>query len=147
MKLSKNFFLDEFLRSQTAARNDIDMTPPSHVVENLRWLCRDFLQPIRDAADRPVIVSSGYRPEDLNRLIGGSASSAHMAGRAVDFTIFNFSVYDAAALVSSLGLPFDQLIYEFRSWIHLGISSSPRHELLTASRVGGRVEYDKGLIA
>ncbi len=48
MRLSRNFYLHEFLVSQTATRTGIDMTPPESVVDNLRQLCVKILQPLRD---------------------------------------------------------------------------------------------------
>ena len=61
MQLSHNFTLAEFIRSQTAARLGIDNTAPPEVVENLRCLCENILQPLRDAVGVPIRVNSGYR--------------------------------------------------------------------------------------
>lgn len=149
MQLSPNFQLSEFLTSQTAARHGIDMTPSPEVVRNLQKLTVDFLQPIRDEAGSPLIITSGYRPPALNTLIGGSATSAHRFGRAADFTIVEMSSFEACELIERMDLKFDQLILEFpespRSWVHLGIAEFPRRQVLTARREDGKTVYVNGL--
>ena len=96
MKLSDNFSLHEFLLSQTATRNNISMDPPIEVIDNLRRLCVDILQPLRDATGKSIYISSGYRPPKLNELIGGSTTSAHMDGRAADFVVNGMTPLEAA---------------------------------------------------
>ena len=145
MKLSKNFSLDEFLRSQTAARNGVDMTPPQYVIDNLKRLCIHVLQPLRDDLGVPFFVSSGYRPRELNELIGGSRTSAHMSGRAVDFVALGLSPLAVARRAAELELPYDQVIHEFGRWVHIGISDNPRAEQLTAHRSEGQTRYVRGL--
>lgn len=146
MKLTKNFDLGEFLISQTAERHGIDMTPPRYVIDNLKSLCVHVLQPIRDAAQAPISISSGYRPLDLNSLIGGSKTSAHMQGEAADFNVAGLTPYETCELVIRLKLPFDQVIHEFGRWVHVGIRQVPRGEVLTAYRdKAGATRYIKGL--
>lgn len=146
MRISENFTLAEFCISQTAARNGIDMTPPPAVIHNLKWLVLEFMQPIRDAVCAPIAISSGYRPPELNKMIGGSKTSAHMDGRACDFRVFNMSPYETVALILDLELPaFDQVIHEFGRWVHFGIAEDPRGQVLTAKRESGRTVYIAGL--
>ena len=87
-QLSQNFTLEEMVRSETAERVPELLTqqrnPPPDVVENLRYLCRTTLQPIRDRLSFPIGVTSGYRSDDLNRRIGGSRTSQHRFGQAAD---------------------------------------------------------------
>ncbi len=89
--ISPHFRLEEFLVSQTAERHGIDMVPSDEIVTNITELCDTVLEPFRKAVDSPVIISSGYRPEALNRMIGGSKTSAHRFGRAVDFRVIGMS--------------------------------------------------------
>lgn len=145
MRLTKSFHLDEFLVSQTAERNGIDMTPPPEVVQNLIRLCGDVLQPLRDAVKKPVVISSGYRPLLLNQLIGGSITSAHMTGRAADFTIPGLTPLVVCQIIVELQLDYDQVIHEFGRWVHVGVAETPRHESLTAYRKGGRTHYVHGI--
>ena len=78
MKLSQNFSLNEFTKSQTATRHNIDNTPSMTVILNLKTLCESVLQPIRNHFMKPMIISSGYRCEELNTKIGGSKRSQHV---------------------------------------------------------------------
>lgn len=147
-KLTNNFWLHEFLRSQTAARHDIPMDPPVEVVDNLRRLCVDVLQPYRDAVGLPVVITSGYRPPKLNKLIGGSTTSAHPYGRAADLIVPGITPFEVCEQMRALGLPYDQLIHEFGQWVHVGISKEEddiRLQELTAARRKGRTVYELGI--
>ena len=145
MKLSANFSLDEFLISQTAARHGIDLTPPPHVIENLKRLCEGCLQPLRAATKRPIFITSGYRSPELNALIGGSKTSAHMEGNAADFRVSGITPHDTCTLIVEMGLPYDQVIHEFGQWTHLGVADILRGEELTAYRKDGQVYYTHGI--
>lgn len=145
MRLSKNFTLEEFTRSQTAERFGIDMHPPELIVDNIRRLVQGCLQPLRDEAG-PMYISSGYRPVELNKRIGGSQTSAHVKGNAADFTITGMMPFDVCELVIAMELPIDQIIHEFGRWSHLGVADVLRGEELTAYRSGGRTRYVNGIV-
>ncbi len=144
MRLSKNFTLDEFTRSQTAERFGIDMHPPELIVDNLRRLVQGCLQPLRDEAG-PLYISSGFRPLALNTRIGGSLKSAHLLGNAGDVTATRMTPYDLAELIVVMKLPFDQVIHEFGRWVHLGVADILRGEQLTAYRKDGKTRYTIGI--
>ena len=80
MKLSNNFSLNEPIRSQTAERKGIDNTPSAEHQENLKSLCTNVLQPIRDHFGKVVTVSSGYRSPELCIAIGSKTTSQHAKG-------------------------------------------------------------------
>lgn len=145
MNLSNNFRLVEFLVSQTAERQGISMSADVQIVSNLTKLCETVLQPIRDAADSPISISSGYRPPELNEAIGGSKTSAHMRGMAADFQIHGLSPHDACQMIAELDIDFDQLIHEYGRWIHIGIADTNRHQLLTAYKSKGKTAYVGGI--
>ena len=145
MQLSQNFSLEEFLVSQTAERNGIDMTPPPHIVRNLEQLVVTCMQPLRDNLGATIYISSGWRPPALNRLIGGSETSAHPDGRACDFRAAGYTPLEVCQMAVDLGLPLDQIIHEFGRWSHLGIADAGRRQELTAYRKSGRVQYANGL--
>lgn len=150
MKISTHFSLEEFLVSQTAERHGIDMTPSPEIKNNIVRLVVDILQPLRDDLQAPLVVNSGYRPEDLNSLIGGSKTSAHRFGCAADVRSNTVSALELCERVVDLDLPFDQVIHEFGRWMHVGIrhdSSKPRKQTLTAYRDKGtgRTVYTYGL--
>lgn len=140
-QLSDNFYLDEFTRSQTAARRGIDMAvePFGVVYFNLRRLCRRVLQPLRDALG-PVHITSGYRPPKLNRLIGGSATSQHQYGQAADIVATGHTPLEVATWLREHVTGYDQLIHEFGEWVHVSVPSAAlptpaRMERLTAIKV------------
>lgn len=133
MRLSPHFTLEEMIHSDYAARHGLDNTPGGVVIGNLQRTC-DMLESVRVlCGNRPIHVSSGYRGPDLNAAIGGSRTSAHMDGRAADFVVPGLSVRDVVERIIKAGFDYDQVIYEFGRWIHLGIAKSgvePRREAL-----------------
>lgn len=123
MKLSQNLTLAEACRSETAKRRHIDNTPSGTILDNLKLTAEKIFQPIRDHFKKPIYVSSMYRCERLNSLVGGTAHSKHITGQAIDLDndgtdvsnkdIFNY-IKD--------NLKFDVLIWEFGdespNWVH-----------------------------
>ena len=91
MKLTENFSINELTKSQTAERKGIDNTPGTEHQENLKKLCENVLQPIRDHFEQVVSVSSGYRSPELCIAIGSKTTSQHAKGEAADFEIFAVS--------------------------------------------------------
>ena len=147
MRLSKNFTLDEFLFSQTAIYHDIDMTPPRHVVRNIEKLVKEILQPIRGGIGAPVVISSGYRPKELNSAIRRSATnSPHINGCAADIKVIGKSPYEVACFIEEHFLiKCDQLINEYGRWVHVSIADKPRNQVMTAQKVGKKTKYVFGL--
>lgn len=146
VRLSPHFSLAEMIVSQTAARRGIDNTPGDAEIAALRTLCIEVLEPVRKHFDRPVIVSSGYRSPTVNRAIGGSSSSQHCKGEAADFTVPGVSVLDLAQWMHR-NLNYDQLIYEFGSWVHVSYRAGRlRNQELSAKRIGGRTKYLTGIV-
>jgi uncharacterized protein YcbK (DUF882 family) len=133
MQLSKNFYLSELTKSQTASRYGISNQPNSKQIENLKALCSNILQPVREHFGKPVIISSGYRSPLLNARIGGSRLSQHCFGQAADFEIPGLPNKEVAQWIRQ-NLDYDQLILEFydgknpnSGWIHCSyISATPR---------------------
>ena len=78
MKLSKNFSLDEVIRSATATKLGIDNTPDDEHLKNLQVVVDEIAQPLRDHFGKPVRINSGYRSPALNEAIGGSTKTQHM---------------------------------------------------------------------
>jgi hypothetical protein len=156
IQLSRNFFLDEFTRSEVAARlgRPVRVEPDSEIHENLTRLCAMVLQPLRDALG-PVFITSGYRPAWLNKRIGGGKHSQHILGLAADIVVTGHSPHDVGIHLLREALPYDQLIYEFGEWVHVSVAppfALARAEVLTAvkrpARVPGvkpRTEYVRGL--
>lgn len=123
MNLSPHFTLAEFVTSQTAARLGIDNTPGPVTIANLRKTAATLERVRSLLGGVPIIVTSGYRCPKLNKAIGGSATSAHMTGMAVDFIAPRYgSPYKIAKAIVGSEIPFDQVIHEFGTWVHLGLT-------------------------
>jgi zinc D-Ala-D-Ala carboxypeptidase len=87
VNLTQNFTLSEMTKSETALRFGMDNTPTSSEIENLRILCENVLQPVRNYYGMGVKVNSGYRHPLVNAKVGGSATSDHCKGFAADIEI------------------------------------------------------------
>jgi hypothetical protein len=153
VRLSEHFTLDEFLRSEAAARAGRAITPDEWTVAlpNLRRLAEDVLEPLRLGLGRPVVLLSGLRPDWLNVMVGGSQDSDHVLGLAADILVPGVRPIVVCNLAVSLGLPFRQCIHEFGRWTHLSARRpsevEARREVLTAVKSEGRrVAYLSGLV-
>ena len=121
MKLTQNFTLNELIYSATAEANKIDNRPSVPVISNLRALCTNVLQPLRNALGCPIIISSGFRCAELNKCVGGAANSGHLYGQAADFIVPQKNLKDVFNYIKA-HLPYDQLLYEYNKtdkWIHV----------------------------
>lgn len=93
IQLTEHFKLSEFTHSDTAMRMGIDNTldpdKPEHkvIIENLRRLCENVLEPLRAYINASVIINSGYRCPELNNAVGGAKNSKHLTGNAADIRI------------------------------------------------------------
>lgn len=155
--VTKNFTMNELTHSNTARARRIDNTPSSEHRQNLIDAAINLWQPVRELLGQPMIISSGYRSHAVNKAVGGSLTSAHSFGFAIDFIApaFGNSRKIADYLVKQLkakGIKFDQLILEFpdssSSWIHLGYKNSrgqQRGQVLTAVKRSGKTVYLSGL--
>ena len=145
MRLTNNFSLEEFERSDTAKRLGIDNHVPQFAIARLRTLCEKVLQPVRDHFGVPIIITSGYRCPDLNDAVKGATSSQHMKGEAADFKIKvdntkGVKLYDLYLWMVD-NLSFDQLIWEVRGggrskWIHVSYKNEKanRQQVFTCKR-------------
>ena len=131
-KLSENFTLGEMIASDTAKKLKIDNTPTLADIYHLEELCKNLLQPIRDAYGKPIKVTSGFRCRKLNQAVGGSPTSVHTRGWAVDIKPVSGSYKDFEAFVVDFlmahpEIKFDQCIRESSGnskWLHLGYKNN-----------------------
>ncbi len=137
-RFTNNFSLDEFIHSDIAIERGLDNHPSPNIIANLMQLAF-FCEKVREnLGNKPMTITSGYRCEALNKIVGGVPKSAHLFGLACDFiapTVGSpFTIYK---LLRESGLPFDQLIYEFndhRTWVHISIAAGnaqPRRQILS----------------
>lgn len=143
MKLSEHLSLSEVTRSESAKRKGISNMPTEAHIANFKLLAEKIFEPIRTHFRCPIIISSGYRSKELNAAIGGSLTSQHCQGEAIDIDmdgstngVTNRMVFDYI----KDNLNFDQLIYEFGDannpdWVHVSYESTgkQRKQILRAT--------------
>lgn len=145
MNLTEHFTLAEMTFSPTAIKKGIDNTPNAQAIRNLTALCEKVLEPLRAHLGIPIKISSGYRCEVLNSLIGGAKSSQHKIGQAADFDIKD-KCAEAFHWIKD-NLDYDQIIWEFGNdkqpdWIHVSFSTKGnRKNPLKAIKLNGKTKY------
>ena len=151
MQLSKHLSLAEVTRSESAKRRGISNMPTPEHIENFKLLAENIFEPIRNHFGKPIFISSGYRSEALNRVVGGARSSQHCKGEAIDIDmdgnangVTNKMVFDYI----KDNLNFDQLIWEFGTasnpdWVHVSYNSDgkQRKQILRAVKSGRGTYY------
>lgn len=153
----KYFTIDELTRSATAKRLGINNQPNAIYRVNLIALIENVLDPLREKWGMPIIVTSGYRCEKLNKAVGGSSSSQHMKGQAADIRTVSDSRVDNMKLLKCLlrsGLEFDQVICEYPDaqgrpdWIHVSWAGKGKNRKLktTATKIGSKTYYTHKIV-
>jgi hypothetical protein len=152
MQLSKHLQLGEITRSDAAKRNGISNMPTAEHIENFKLLAEKVFEPIREHFNVPILISSGYRSKELNALIGGSSTSQHSTGEAIDIDMDGSSTGVTNKMVFDYikdNLEFDQLIFEFGikenpDWVHVSYESNgkQRKQVLRATKVNGKTIYE-----
>ncbi len=151
MKLSNYVSLAEVTKSDTAKRKGISNEPTPEHLENLKTICTEVFDKVREHFGVPIYISSGYRSEALNKAIGGSKNSDHNLGRALDLDqdgrgngITNMEVFEFI----KDNLEVDQLIGEFQradgnfEWVHVGYRKGEnRKQILVAYKEGTKTKY------
>lgn len=139
--VSTYFTWDEVTRSNKATELGITNKPGLMVTKNI-ILAASKLDFVRAALGAPIKISSWYRCEELNTAVGGSKTSAHTKGWAVDCTAAGMTPYELCRRVIGMGVDFDQIIYEYGRWMHISFDPANRKEVL--SKFEG--PYKKGLL-
>lgn len=149
MKLTENFSLSEMIVSPTAKRLGLSNTPTPEHIENMRYCCEKILEPVRAHFGKSVQINSSYRAPPVNKAVGGSKTSQHVNGQAIDFEIPGI---DNKAVADWIGdnLEFDQVILEFYTkgdknsgWVHASIKKAGGNRkmrmIASKSKAGGTV--------
>ena len=114
-----NFTMSELIYSDTAVKNNINNMPDINSLDCMLDLIVYCLQPLRDKLGLPMVITSGYRNSEVNKLVNGAKNSQHMKGQAVDFTVSGYTPAQLVTLIKGYGIEFDQLINEYDSWVHI----------------------------
>lgn len=136
-QLTPNFKLSEFERSDTAAQHGINNSVPKALLPNVQRLA-EFLQKLRDDLQlKRIDITSGYRGDALNRMVGGVSTSSHSKALAADIRVPGMTVEQLYVAIRDSGLDYDQVIQEFGSWVHVGLADDgvkPRRQKLRATK-------------
>lgn len=125
VQLSPHFKLSEFTKSSTATARHIDNTPNDEQVKNLKALCENVLEPLRQHFNGPIVIGSGFRCPKLNKAVGGVANSQHQTGEAADIHIPDEATGKRWFVWLMDNVPYHQLIWEKSTpssthhWIHV----------------------------
>lgn len=138
-KISKYISFLEAVKSQTAVRLNIPNLPNEDELQNMKFLGKVIFDEVREFVGSPVYVSSFFRSHQLNKAIGGSPTSQHRHGKAIDIDAdvyggkTNKDIFDYIRAE----LDFDQLIWEFGTtsnpaWVHVshGVENKNRRQVL-----------------
>ena len=144
---SANISFKEGTHSNTATRRGIDNTPNEAQIQSMRYVAENIFQKVREHFNKPMRINSFFRGVDLNKAIGGSLSSQHCKGEAIDVDglggLTNKEIYDYI----KENLEFDQLIWEYGTleepnWVHFSLKKEGnRNQCLRASKVDGKTKY------
>ena len=125
--MAKYFKVAEMLKSETADKNNIQNIPSAEIEQNIEELL-EVLDGLREHYGKPIRITSGYRCAELNRLVGGSPTSAHVIGYAADLQAVqgSFEEFKSSVLewLDKSGVKFDQCIIERNKntqWVHFGL--------------------------
>lgn len=143
-KFAKYFTLQELTYSTTAEKLKLSNIPPTPIELSLQRLATDLLDPLREAIKLPIKINSGYRSAAVNKAVGGVSISAHCYGNAADMVCPAYGNAKAFGLfiqkwLKDNNIAFDQLIYEFDSWIHIGLyhyNGAQRKQVITINKKG-----------
>jgi D-alanyl-D-alanine dipeptidase len=147
MIVTKNLTLEELIHSDTAKAKGIDNSPTNEHLKSLIEIANNIFQPLRDAIGKPIRISSGYRSEKLNKAVGGSKTSQHNKGQALDLVATSgFTNKDIFDYIKN-NLEFDQMIWEFGTdknpdWVHVSYNKGKnRKQVLKAIKKDGKTLY------
>ena len=143
MKLSDHVSLTEFEHSPTALKLGIVNKMNAEQIERAKLVCANCFEPIRAKVKKPIRVNSGFRSLLLNKKIGGSKTSQHLKGEAMDLDLHDRNLFNW--IIDNVD--FDQLIYEFGTdtqadWFHISYSKGKnRKQVLRAVKRAGKTVY------
>lgn len=148
-KISKYVTYAEVTKSNQATALKLANIPNATQLNNLRLVCTNVFDKVREHFGKPIGISSGFRSVELNAKIGGSKTSQHCEGKALDIDGDIFGGINNKELFFYIkeNCIFDQLIWEFGSenapdWVHVSYNDGKnRGQVLRALKVGGKTIY------
>ena len=150
--LTPHFELSEFVTSRKAREHGISNVPTEEAVENLRKLCENTLEPLREGLVLPVHITSGFRTKELNDLLAhSSTTSQHMRGQAADFYVGEGTreelIKAFREILTNPKIDFDQLIL-YPSFIHVSyVSKEKNRRGILKAQGNGKLGYGRLTLA
>jgi hypothetical protein len=126
-KISKHISYKEAVNSNYAKKHKIKNEPDDEQLENMKLIAKEVFEPLREWVGGPIKVNSFFRSEKLNTSIGGSKTSSHLKGQAIDLTTMGLKTNGQIFNYIKDNLEYDQLIWEYGrvnpKWIHVSFNS------------------------
>jgi hypothetical protein len=126
-KISKHISYKEAVNSNYAKKHKIKNEPDDEQLENMKLIAKEVFEPLREWVGGPIKVNSFFRSEKLNTGIGGSKTSSHLKGQAIDLTTMGLKTNGQIFNYIKDNLEYDQLIWEYGrvnpKWIHVSFNS------------------------
>lgn len=97
MAFPTHFSLHELIYTNTGLQNLPNVTQE----KNLLFVAHT-LEQIRSTLNKPIYITSGFRSKNVNKCVGGSDTSLHLAGLAVDISIANYSYTQLPLLIKAI---------------------------------------------
>ena len=149
-RISEHVSLKEGVKSHTATRLNINNVPSDLDLINMKTIAEKVFEPLREFVGGPISINSFYRSPKLNSAIGGSTSSQHCKGCALDIDdTYGYKTNAEMFEYIKCNLDYDQMIWEFGDdtnpdWVHVSYVSEDanRRRLLKATRVKGKTIYN-----
>jgi len=150
-KISLNISYKEATHSNTAKRKGIENEPNKTQLAAMKLVAEKVFQPVRQKFRVPIFISSFFRCKELNTVLGGSKTSQHCKGEAMDLDADVFGNVTNAQIFRYIldNLDFDQLIWEYGddenpNWVHVSFKKTGnRKQVLKAVKGKGYVKYKK----
>lgn len=130
MAISKHISIEEATFSQKAIDNKISNVPNELQLEAMQYIAENLFEKVREWYEKPIKINSFFRCAEVNKLVGGSSTSQHCKGQAIDISagskVENKKLFE---YIKSSGLEFDQLIYEYGDligpqWVHISLKKT-----------------------
>jgi zinc D-Ala-D-Ala carboxypeptidase len=154
MTISQYISYAEATKSQQAIRLGLDNTPNAEELSNMQYIATTIFDKLRkamhDKYGKPLAITSFFRNSEVNRAIGGSSSSQHCSGEAIDIDadVFGGATNKEVFDWIKKNCTFDQLIYEYGNdanpdWVHVSLkrSGKNRMQVLRVYKANGQIVY------
>jgi hypothetical protein len=149
-KVSEFVTMAEAIKSQQAVRLGLDNKPTADQLLNMQYVAKNVFDRVRKHFGKPIAITSFFRCYALNKTIGGSATSQHCNGEAIDIDGDVLGGVHNAEIFHFIkdNIDFDQLIWEFGTnekpdWVHVSLKRGlNRRNILRAKKIAGKTYYE-----